>query len=40
MLENVADSLKATRIVDYFLDQRELDIAFNWGLNWTTGRKD
>lgn len=40
MLENVGGSLKATRIVDYFRDQRELDIAFNWGLRWTSGSKD
>lgn len=40
MLENVAGSLKATRIVDYFRDQQELDRAFNWGLRWTAGSKD
>jgi tellurite resistance protein TerA len=40
MLENVGGSLKATRIVDYFRDQQQLDIAFNWGLRWTAGSKD
>jgi tellurite resistance protein TerA len=40
MLENDGGQLKATRIVDYFRDQRELDIAFGWGLNWKSGRKD
>lgn len=40
LLENVGGTLKATRIVEYFRDQRELDIAFGWGLQWTTGRKD
>ena len=40
LLENDGGSLKATRIVDYFRDQRELDIAFGWGLQWTSGRKD
>jgi tellurite resistance protein TerA len=40
MLENVEGSLKATRIVDYFRDQQQLDIAFNWGLRWTAGSKD
>jgi tellurite resistance protein TerA len=40
MLENVGGSLKATRIVDYFRDQQELDKAFNWGLRWTAGSKD
>ncbi len=40
MLENVGGSLKATRIVDYFRDQQQLDMAFNWGLRWTAGSKD
>lgn len=40
MLENVGGSLKATRIVDYFRDQQELDRAFNWGLRWAAGSKD
>jgi tellurite resistance protein TerA len=40
MLENVGGALKATRIVDYFRDQQELDRAFNWGLRWTAGSKD
>jgi tellurite resistance protein TerA len=40
MLENVGGSLRATRIVDYFRDQRELDVAFNWGMRWTAGSKD
>lgn len=39
MLENVGGSLNATRIVDYFRDQQQLDIAFNWGLRWTAGSK-
>jgi tellurite resistance protein TerA len=40
LLENTAGTLKATRIVDYFRDQSELDRAFGWGLNWKAGRKD
>ncbi len=40
MLENVGGSLKATRIVDYFRDQQQLDVAFNWGLRWSAGSKD
>jgi tellurite resistance protein TerA len=40
MLENVGGTLKASRIVDYFRDQRELDLAFNWGLSWKSGSKD
>ena len=40
LLENVNGSLKASRIVDYFKDQSELDRAFGWGLNWRAGSKD
>ncbi len=40
MLENVGGQLKATRIVDYFRDQKELDEAFGFGLRWTAGSKD
>lgn len=40
LLENVGGSLKASRIVDYFRDQSELDRAFGWGLNWRAGSKD
>ena len=40
LLENVGGTLKASRIVDYFRDQSELDRAFGWGLNWRAGSKD
>jgi tellurite resistance protein TerA len=40
LLENVGGTLKATRIVDYYRDQSELDRAFGWGLRWVAGRKD
>ena len=40
LLENVGGTLKASRIVDYFRDQSELDRAFAWGLNWRAGSKD
>ena len=40
LLENSGGSLKATRVVDYFRDQSELDKAFGWGLNWRAGSKD
>ncbi len=39
LLENDGGSLKATRIVDYFRSQRELDLAFGWGMQWVAGRK-
>ena len=40
LLENVGGTLKASRIVDYFRDQSDLDRAFGWGLNWRAGSKD
>lgn len=40
LLENDGGTIKVTRIVDYFRDQSELDRAFGWGLQWTSGRKD
>ncbi|HEX8222439.1 MAG TPA: TerD family protein [Allosphingosinicella sp.] len=40
LLENDGGQLKATRIVDYFRDQSELDHAYGWGLRWVAGSKD
>lgn len=40
LLENQGGALKATRIVDYFRDQGELDRAYGWGLRWVAGSKD
>jgi hypothetical protein len=40
LLENDGGPLKATRIVDYFRDQSELDHAYGWGLRWVAGSKD
>jgi tellurite resistance protein TerA len=40
LLENDGGQLKATRIVDYFRDQSELDRAYGWGLRWVAGSKD
>lgn len=40
LLENDRGTLKATRIVNYFRDQSELDQAFGWGLRWRAGSKD
>jgi tellurite resistance protein TerA len=40
LLENDRGQIKATRIVDYYRDQSELDRAYGWGIRWTAGRKD
>lgn len=40
LLENVGGTLKASRLVEYFKDQRELDISLGWGLQWRAGSKD
>jgi len=40
LLENVAGTLRATRIVDYYRGQGELDRAYGWGMRWVPGRKD
>jgi tellurite resistance protein TerA len=40
LLENINGALKATRIVQYYRDQSELDRAYGWGLKWVAGSKD
>jgi tellurite resistance protein TerA len=40
LLENQNGTLKATRIVEYYRDQSELDRQFGWGLRWVAGSKD
>ncbi|MEH3107652.1 MAG: TerD family protein [Sphingomonas fennica] len=40
LIENDGGRLKATRIVEYFADQRALDRRFGWGLRWVHGSKD
>jgi tellurite resistance protein TerA len=40
LLENDSGRLKATRIVEYYRDQSELDQAHGWGLRWVAGSKD
>jgi tellurite resistance protein TerA len=40
LIENDRGQLKATRIVDYFRHQGELDRAHRWGLRWEAGSKD
>jgi len=40
LLENIGGTLRATRIVDYYRGQSELDRAYGWGMRWVPGRKD
>jgi tellurite resistance protein TerA len=40
LLENENGRLKATRIVEYYRDQSELDRAHGWGMRWVAGSKD
>ncbi len=41
LFENVNDTFKVTKIVQYFRDQREMDHSYDWGLRWVAGgRKD
>jgi tellurite resistance protein TerA len=41
LLENVKDeTFGIERIVKYYRGHQEMDKAFNWGLKWTSGRKD
>jgi len=40
LLENEGGKLKATRIVEYYRDQSELDRAHGWGMRWVAGSKD
>jgi len=40
MLENHGDNIKVTKLVEYFLDHRFLDQAYDFGLRWVAGSKD
>ncbi|MBQ7199555.1 MAG: TerD domain-containing protein [Selenomonadaceae bacterium] len=40
LLENVGGALSVEKVVQFFRDSKEMDDAFDWGLNWTVGRKD
>ena len=40
LLENVGGTLSVEKVVNFFRDSKEMDDAFNWGLQWTVGRKD
>jgi len=39
LLQNDDGQLTVTRKVDYFIDQRQLDEHFGWGLQWQAGNK-
>lgn len=39
LIENDGGQIKITRVVDYFRDQKELDHAHRWGLEWVHGSK-
>lgn len=40
MLENHSDNIKVTKLVEYFLDHRFLDQAYDFGLRWVAGSKN
>lgn len=40
LLENVGETFSVEKIVNFYYDSQEMDEDFDWGLNWTTGRKD
>lgn len=40
LLENDGGRIKATRLVEYFPDRKELDQRLDWGLRWVAGTKD
>ena len=40
LLENIGGTFSVEKIVNFYYDSREMDKDFDWGLNWTSGRKD
>lgn len=40
LLENVGGTFSVEKVVDFFDDSEQMDRAFDWGLRWTSGRKD
>jgi len=40
MLENQGGNIKVTKLVEYFLDHRYMDQAYDFGLRWVAGSKD
>lgn len=39
MIENVGDTFKVERLVEYYSGHPEMDKAYGWGLNWVKGSK-
>ncbi|WP_322906360.1 TerD family protein [Paenibacillus campi] len=39
MIRNVGDTFSIEKVVQYFSGHREMDLAFNWNMRWTAGRK-
>lgn len=40
MIENVNnETFKVERLVEYFIDHKQLDYAYNWGMRWQAGSK-
>ncbi len=39
LLENVGNTFRVEKVVQYFSGHPEMDQAFNWGLRWVAGRK-
>ncbi|GGJ02598.1 TerD family protein [Paenibacillus hunanensis] len=39
MIQNVGDTFSIEKVVQYFSGHREMDLAFNWNMRWTAGRK-
>lgn len=40
LLENVGGTFSVEKVVEFFDDSEQMDRAFDWGLRWTSGRKD
>ncbi len=40
LLENVGETFSVEKIVEFYDDASKMDADFDWGLNWTTGRKN
>ncbi len=40
LLENVGETFSVEKIIEFYDDASKMDLDFDWGLSWTTGRKD
>ena len=40
LLENIGGTFSIEKIVNFYYDSQEMDNDFDWGLQWTVGRKD